>query len=877
MYHATRVLYVERGKGFRRILKRPKNVFDYLRQATQSGTYRTPEEIEMMQAADEDIGPNADEIEPERRTRINIVRGSSIHDYPVNYQILLQHPPMPEPLKPIKEITRNKNVIPRNKWKRLYHNYIRQATEPPPDPLKGKLQAQLRGKGLPKRTQTELLKLTEDYYHRYMAMKEGANKTDIAKQYYYDYLPKGKKSDFVELTAQYYFRYRSHYAQRDWHAHLEAEELEAADNIADADNSSDYYYQTLLGIPPPEDMTEKLLFNKETAQQHAYKAAAEHYQLERKGDDARNDADTIAEIDEILSYAMLDKKHETVHDADIIAQINDLMFKASGSVGHETRTDADIIAQVDDILFNAIRGETARVVKNATEAKVWREQHADGQNVVEKIKQSKQVVEGEPDKQAMQTMENEFIHNLQENPRTWLALQKWSDRLRRVPYSQWTIGAATALDHWIASEVLKMSEETWEALLGGVNLFGNDKANEEMGGAVVAARQALFPETLLDPRLTPEDYDDDEEFSDLESEGLLDEDTKGLSNFGDESKKGEVVVEDLLSKLGDLIEEEGKGKEATDQLATKEQEELQRTDEKRILMTKELQEWRREHHAGKLDEDAFYGWSRRYMEVLNIDKNAVSFEDFKESILADLPLDQESSAAFWDAISKGDPGSDGYASMSLEQRSVAARYCVDPNNPKALWNLAALRPLLDEYYPEEDREVFLDKYADILLEGVPLKHVVVSDEGAPSSSLPPSWAKTFPAGARVQLMNLAYRRTLNEAGQVNDPYFYWKEHKVGRARYEEKLFRSKRLGLLYGQDFGEEEMHGKDNEEDLEELVDDGEHDDILPYDDDDGMDTGEEEGEVEEGKELEDWEGVYEEDLEIPIKDDFNNDDDTR
>jgi hypothetical protein len=43
----------------------------------------------------------------------------------------------------------------------------------------------------------------------------------------------------------------------------------------------------------------------------------------------------------------------------------------------------------------------------------------------------------------------------------------WTKRLQAVPYKQWTVGASTALDHWIAKRVLGLSEETWLALLEG--------------------------------------------------------------------------------------------------------------------------------------------------------------------------------------------------------------------------------------------------------------------------------------------------------------------------------------------------------------------------------------------------------------------------
>jgi hypothetical protein len=53
------------------------------------------------------------------------------------------------------------------------------------------------------------------------------------------------------------------------------------------------------------------------------------------------------------------------------------------------------------------------------------------------------------------------------NQRSFEGMIHWTKRLQRVPYRMWTVGASTALDHWIAKRVLGLSEETWLALLEG--------------------------------------------------------------------------------------------------------------------------------------------------------------------------------------------------------------------------------------------------------------------------------------------------------------------------------------------------------------------------------------------------------------------------
>jgi len=67
---------------------------------------------------------------------------------------------------------------------------------------------------------------------------------------------------------------------------------------------------------------------------------------------------------------------------------------------------------------------------------------------------------------------------LTNKPRAARGMQLWAQRLQAVPYTEWTIGAVTALDHWIARNILALEGDVWELCL----------ARE--------ARQSLFPETL---------------------------------------------------------------------------------------------------------------------------------------------------------------------------------------------------------------------------------------------------------------------------------------------------------------------------------------------------------------------------------------------
>jgi hypothetical protein len=70
-----------------------------------------------------------------------------------------------------------------------------------------------------------------------------------------------------------------------------------------------------------------------------------------------------------------------------------------------------------------------------------------------------------------------------DNQRSFEGMITWTKRLQAVPYGQWTVGASTALDHWIAKRVLGLSEETWLALLEGDSpeLMGRGREYVELG------------------------------------------------------------------------------------------------------------------------------------------------------------------------------------------------------------------------------------------------------------------------------------------------------------------------------------------------------------------------------------------------------------
>jgi hypothetical protein len=782
----------------RRILKRPPNAHDYIRQAVQAGTYRTAEEIRLMKQDIANGGWMGDEAGPsERRQRLDFVRGTSITDYPAEYIILQQHPPFPAPLHNSRKVQ--------------------------------KLRKKQQGNGVT--GQNAIKHLTKKYYERNAS--------------------------------------RFHLQDVDNREH----EAHAAEEYG-----TDWYYRDLLGIPKPHFDNDfgggggtassaknstsatagaHVLSQKSTAVQAAYQAAVLHYQFQRTSEEAKHmtQEEIMAQVDDLLQQSKRQQTAIVQAQAAVVQQ-----WRQDHHAEYQYGAQENIVS-ISDKYYDKYTADSEEEEEDTEE---------DGPTA----KQNPNKVQGKPstttttpqqDKDDTEEEDDDgstLVNQLYNNPRTWQALQIWSDRLQRVPYASWTIGAATALDHWIATTILHMDEDTWQALLGGQN----SPDMTTLGASIVATRQALFPETTVDPR-TSSPYPSQEEEEAEYEQGLHDdeeektekeEDASALAaaNGNNEEDEDESEVDDLLARLESMIDYDdtdddekdkeknamtgngGNGTTPEDTTNTSSTEGVPLTRHERFLvMARELQDWRKQYHHQKqqykqqannsndnmdsFDDDAFYGWSRRFMEILGVDKNSISYEDFREALLQDEPLEEDISNQFWDTLTEATSPEDiDFSHVSSNVIAVAQRYGIvvtRGTTTQDLWNLAALRPLLDEYYPIDERDAFLTKYGDILLEGIPLEHLKVLNDpssttgaamqaaGVPVLSLPAPWSSRLPTTARIHLQNLAYRRTVDD-----DLYALWKEHKAGRARYEEKLFRTKRLGLVYGQPFDEDKDEDND-------------------------------------------------------------------
>lgn len=288
---------------------------------------------------------------------------------------------------------------------------------------------------------------------------------------------------------------------------------------------------------------------------------------------------------------------------------------------------------------------------------------------------------------------------LHDRPRAIRALNIWSARLSSVPYTKWTIGAATALDHWIAREVLQMSEQTWSRVLegGGTDAYTIASSSSDIlpGGEsrrglldrmrdIVMVRGALFPETLV-----ASSGESGGSTGEGELRGDLDDDL-------DLSKKGsatEKSIDELLASLGMDDDDDDDFKFDDDNFTTKSDEENDAddlngiNDDKMTAIMDELQIWRSRNVSSPYEswdadrktefDVSIYcvlnqtscvlllltsliyvpqpftqQWIDSYITALypDADSSSVDKEATRLSILSERPIDTKKTEEFWSSI-----------------------------------------------------------------------------------------------------------------------------------------------------------------------------------------------------------------------------------
>lgn len=390
------------------------------------------------------------------------------------------------------------------------------------------------------------------------------------------------------------------------------------------------------------------------------------------------------------------------------------------------------------------------------------------------------------------------------NEHTALKMAEFGDYLQRVPYYRWTVGAATALDHWIAIEILSLSEKTWQDILQGEAF--------SQASDVIVVRSALFPETMEEP----DDLNEADSIDDVDeqhSEGEEDHD---------------AAIDELLASLGrsgdDMWKDEDEKTLKDDGYEVDEDEIIQA---KLKVMEEEIMIWQKKnlHTPFKhwLDEDKkeFDTWLVDYASTLPAQSGVkLDVIDLKKKVLYDIRLSEDKTDDLWNGLAdeteaeiilnqlrenfaKNPPlpkeGEDNEERLQREEFTAFMQLPFEDQLVQ-LREIGSLRPMYDESVSDEDRNKFYQDNEEVLLESVVETRVVPNREGKITDNhlgLPPK-------GLRYKLQKVVHGEYGSEEtgsaqviAQERALYQAWGEYKRMKANHEEFLFREGKLGLEY--------------------------------------------------------------------------------
>ena len=518
--------------------------------------------------------------------------------------------------------------------------------------------------------------------------------------------------------------------------------------------------------------------------------------------------------------------------------------KEGASGASKIVTEQESIERVEQLLKEESRANRQRGQKVAKNVSEWRErsQTEDGED------ESKTSNKGEEEDDDNDTTLPSILHD---RPRAIRALNIWSARLSSIPYSRWTIGASTALDHWIAREVLQMSEQVWQQVLegGGTDAYVVEGMDALIGGEskrglndrmrdIILVRGALFPETLVESSSAAD-----------ARRGMLGDIDDGLLEGGS-SNATEKSIDDLLASLGEFDDDDDDSAwkfDDDDDVKDDVKEDASSggvdQDDRLPSVMDELQVWRERnasspYAAWDIDrKDEFDQWIEKYVSILYPDANAgtIDKEATRISLLSERPIDDEKTKDMWSKVGNETDAEiflKDYRAHAEEQLTkLWAEESLSDDNKQSvteleailavpfdiqldkLVNMGTLRPILDDYCPGKERKSFLDKYAHLFLEGLEMEHLVpdpdgpiglddlgdnlrgeMSKEWTPSSGL----GGTGGQAPRFSIRMVAYGTDeygTSRAERARELYSLWNEHKAKRAKFEEKLFKKGYLRL----------------------------------------------------------------------------------
>lgn len=456
----------------------------------------------------------------------------------------------------------------------------------------------------------------------------------------------------------------------------DADQTVADDNLRyRTTDRDDRYYRSLFGIPDPAMSNgdqQNSGFYRHSLLSQAYEFGTQQYKLMRMQDMSEKEA-----LDEVDKLLMEQKLGEAKHSRNI----------------HET-----IIKQKKEQKENKKQQEEPLSMSDLEDDK-------EKSNTEEKAETN---FAGPDDEEVDADTIDASIESipavLSSQPRTIEGMLQWNQKLHAVPYEEWTIGASTTLDHWIAKNVLQISESTWDVLLDGghynnvrnAGFIDDDEGNMYLNSIardLIDTRHMLFPETNVKTRKQLENEDTkrfeteyameereetrkqaDEDKDDEEDLGSFDEllkslRTSGSGNVGDEDKKG---VSSQPSTWDDIMNEVSDDNDKSNTFRAGAAEDIDR-------LTDELQDYRRKHSEQSYEswspeeQETFMNWLKEYVSTVvraaqtadedddggyfdgtrqttNIEEQEIDWADTRDTLLNMPAVTRQGSKHFWDSV-----------------------------------------------------------------------------------------------------------------------------------------------------------------------------------------------------------------------------------
>ena len=199
-------------------------------------------------------------------------------------------------------------------------------------------------------------------------------------------------------------------------------------------------------------------------------------------------------------------------------------------------------------------------------------------------------------------------------------------------------------------------------------------------------------------------------------------------------------------------------------------------------------------------------WLSEYVALLSNESDGkVNLKATREALLSEPPLKREESDEFWSNVrdeTQAEIFLSGLRAKDAKDESLVT-FLELPHDVQVrrLVDLGTLRPLFDEYTPESSRIAFLQRYAETLLEGTEVEHLIPDHKGPISADDlggDQSLVDKSEKGSRFRMEKIMFGR--DEYGTARSQrarklYRAWNEHKAGRAKYEEAMFRKGKIGL----------------------------------------------------------------------------------